>query len=170
MFTLMSSGIRDGIILSKYGILSEDCIKGVPQLSFPLEWSDPPEGTVSYAIVFKDYDNIADEGVCWLHWLISEIPSTVRGLAEGASRTDHSLVQGCNSWVCPFGSFGCGEEITHFYGGPAPVRSHEYEVWIYALDFRPGLSKGFYLNELRNKVHGHILGMAVLKGVYQINQ
>jgi Raf kinase inhibitor-like YbhB/YbcL family protein len=168
MFVLNSTGFRDGFILEKYGKKSEQCISGVPQLSFPLSWENAPTGAVSYAIVFQDYDNIPDEGVSWLHWLISDIPSSMTELNEDASRQDLSLVQGSNSWICPLGDFKFDKEITAYYGGPAPERDHEYEVSIYALDIYLGLENGFFYNELRRKMEGHIIAEAVLKGIYRV--
>ena len=67
MFQLTSPGIRGHVIAPQYG-LHGDCEEGVPQLSIPLCWNDPPEGTVSFALVFQDYDNIPEEGFSWIHW------------------------------------------------------------------------------------------------------
>ena len=167
MFTLTSSGFQNGYILEEYGKKSDQCISGVPQLSFPLRWENPPIGTMSYAIVFQDYDNIPDEGVSWLHWLVGDIPQYTTELKENASRSNGSLVQGTNSWICPFGNYGFDQEITSYYGGPAPDRDHEYEISIYALDIHLGLENGFFYNELRKKMEGHILEEAILRGVYE---
>lgn len=166
MFTLKSEGIKDGYIADKYGKYSDAVIKGVPQRSFPLEWENPPEGTKSYAIVFQDYDDVPDEGFSWIHWLVADIPYGVFRLEENASRTNPKLVQGKNSWMTPLGNYGFGDELTCFYGGPAPDRPHEYEIRIYALDTVLNLKNGFYYNELLRAMEGHILGEVVLKGIY----
>jgi len=168
LFTLKSTGFMQGEILKQYGVKSDICTSGIPQLSFPLQWEGAPEGTVSYAIVFQDYDNIPDEGVCWIHWLVADIPSTINELEQNSSRENKTLTQGTNSWMCPMGNFGLGKDMIEYYGGPAPERTHEYEVSIYALDAYMGLERGFFYNELRKRMDGHILSSAILKGVYVI--
>lgn len=167
MFHIWSRGIKDGIIEERFGINSKDVIQGVPQRSLPLEWKGAPEGTMSYALVFLDYDNIPDEGFCWIHWLVSDIPAEVSALEENASRTDGSLIQGTNSWSVPYGPYSDIDwDLTVHYGGPAPERRHQYEIRIYALDIKLGMKKGFYLNELLRAMEGHILAEATVKGYY----
>lgn len=167
MFAVESDGIVDGRILDKYGVRSAEVEQGVPLRSLPLRWKDPPGGTSSYAITFLDYDDIPEEGFCWIHWLVADIPGTVRKLEENESRENPNLIQGKNSWMTPLGPYGLGPELTDYYGGPAPSTPHEYELVLYALDSPLNLRSGFYLNQLRNKMQGHILGEAVLKGVYK---
>lgn len=167
MFQLKSKGIRNGMILDRYGINSENNLQGVPQRSLPYEWEGAPEETKSFAIVFQDYDNVPDEGFSWLHWLVADIPAGIRSLAENASREDCTLVQGTNSWSIPYGPYAkIDEDLTHHYGGPAPERRHEYETKLYALDTVLGLQPGFYYNELLRAMEGHILAEATLKGSY----
>lgn len=166
MFILKSNGIVDGYIDRKYGKYSENVIKGVPQISIPLEWENPPFATKSYAIVFQDYDDIPDEGFSWIHWVVADISSEVKGLEENESRTNKELIQGKNSWMTPLGLYGLEDTLTNFYGGPAPDRPHEYEFRIYALDAKLNLKNGFFLNELLRAMEGHILAEAVLKGIY----
>ena len=166
-FSLTSAGFQNGLILPQYGKYAEAVINGVPQLSFPLSWQNSPVGTKSYALVFQDFDNIPDEGFAWLHWLVCDIPAETTSLAENASRLNRQLIQGRNSWVCPYGNYGLDENLTDYYGGPAPDRDHEYEVSLYALDTLLGFSKGFYYNDLRRAMSGHILAEAVLAGVYR---
>lgn len=166
MFSVRSPGIVKGVIDAKYGILSDHVVQGVPTLSFPLEWSDAPVTTKSFALVFQDFDDCEDSGVSWLHWLAADIPGYRTGLAENASRDDPVLIQGTNSWVMPLPPYGLGEEVTRFYGGPAPERTHEYELEVYALDRRLGMERGFRYNQLRRAMEGRILASAVLKGRY----
>lgn len=170
MFKLTSSGITNGIISYQYGIRSLHVDRGVPLLSIPLRWESAPEGTRTYAIVFQDYDNIPDEGFSWIHWLVADIPAEVTVLKEDESRTNPNLIQGRNSWMTPFEPYHLGTYWTDFYGGPAPLRRHEYEFGIYALDRILNLKNGFFYNELRNAMAGHIIAEAVLKGYYDGNE
>jgi Raf kinase inhibitor-like YbhB/YbcL family protein len=169
LFSLMSNGIQNGSISDRFGIKAGDAIQGVPQRSLPLEWTGAPEGTKSFAIVFQDYDNVSDEGFSWIHWLVADIPAEVSALEENVSREDDSLIQGTNSWSVPYGPYAdIRDDLTVHYGGPAPERRHEYETVIYALDRVLGLKPGFFYNELRRLMEGHILAEAVLKGYYEI--
>ncbi len=167
MFSCTSVAFVDGTIKEEYGILGQDAAFGIPTKSFPVAWTNPPEGTASYAIVFEDFDNIPDEGVCWIHWIVADIPADVTALDKGASRNMRGLVEGKNSWHMPYAPYDqIPEELTIGYGGPAPERPHEYELTIYALDKTLGMQPGFFYNELRRAMEGHILGTCRLKGMY----
>ena len=169
MFKITSKGILCGSISDQYGIRSQEKIHGVPQRSLPYSWADVPEGTKSFAIVLQDYDDIPDEGVSWIHWLVADIAADKTELPENASREEKNLIQGTNSWCMPYGPCaGTDRDLTVHYAGPAPRRTHEYETRIYALDTVLGMRPGFYYNELRKSMEGHILAEAVLKGLYEI--
>lgn len=166
MFNLTSKGIRDGVISPEYGCCGE-CRHGIPQLSLPLEWSDAPEGTASFALVFQDYDNIPEEGFSWIHWLVADIPYDRTFLPENASRQDGSLLQGRNSWMAPFPQYMKNSDITDYYGGPAPGQPHNYEFRLYAIDKMLHMKPGFYYNQLLSAMKGHVLDEAVLSAVYK---
>lgn len=166
MFVLKSEGIIDGWIQKQYGKYSTFIVEGVPTLSIPLSWENPPKGSETFVLVFQDYDNVPDEGFSWIHWLVADIPHTKQGLQENESRDNPTLIQGKNSWIIPFEKMGKGAHITNFYGGPSPDREHEYEFRLYALDTYLNLEAGFYLNQLLRSMEGHILGEAVLRGRY----
>ena len=168
MFEVRSGAIENGVIAAGYGKRSDRLLQGIPIVSFPLEWSDPPAGTKSFALVFQDFDDIPEEGFSWIHWLAADIPGDRRGLPENASRTDPEIIQGRNSWMTPLGPYGLGCDVTDYYGGPAPDRPHEYELEVFALDCVLGLAQGFYYNELRRAMAGHVLASAVLKGIYTV--
>ena len=53
----------------------------VEDVSPPLQWSDPPAGTKSFALIVDDPD--APSGT-WVHWVVYNIPAsrTRRGVAE----------------------------------------------------------------------------------------
>lgn len=166
MFVLKSEGIIDGWIKKEYGKHSTYIVEGVPTLSIPLSWENPPKGGKTFVLVFQDYDNVPDEGFSWIHWIVADIPYTKQCLKENESRDNLALVQGKNSWIIPFEDLGRGENITNFYGGPSPEREHEYEFRLYALDAYLDLEEGFYLNHLLKSMEGHVLGEAVLRGRY----
>lgn len=169
MFTLTSPAFNNHRIDTRYGNLGpEENIKfGIPQTSFPLTWKGAPEGTVSYAIVFIDYDDVPDEGVPFIHWLACNIPGNQNSLPENSSRLTPDYLQGYNSWCMPFPGYKeIPKDYCRHFGGPAPGYQHEYEVWIYALDTVLDLEEGFWYNQLRRKMKGHILASASLCGYY----
>jgi len=171
IFEIKSEGVKNGVLSEAYGINNADSlIEGVPTISFPLSWENGPVGTVSFSLVFVDYDNVEDEGVPWIHWLVANIPYDVKGLRENESRTNPDLTQGRNSWALPYGPYeGISQDVICHYGGPAPFRPHEYECTLYALDCLLELKKGFYLNQLRKAMNGHVLAKTTLKMQYNPN-
>ena len=165
-FILKSEGIKNNIIEEKYGGKGSDNIKGVGSRSLPLEWSDPPKGTKSFVIIMEDRDAVPVTGFTWIHWSVADIGAEKRKLAENESRSNPDLIQGLNSWISAMGGFTAEE--ASFYGGPMPPdKDHKYRIVIYALDKKLDLKKGYYLNELYEKMEGHILGESVLEGIYK---
>lgn len=90
-------------------------------VSPPLQWSDPPDGTRSYALVVEDPD--APNGT-FRHWAIYDMPASMQGLRAGeAERT-----------ACPQARNDFGETG---YGGPQPPAGHgphRYRFRLLALD------------------------------------
>jgi Raf kinase inhibitor-like YbhB/YbcL family protein len=165
-FALESKGIKNNVIDEKYGGKGENIIKGVGSRSIPLKWTNPPKGTKSFAVIMEDRDAIPVTGFTWIHWSVADIDGEKRELEENESRTNTNLIQGLNSWVSSMGGFT--HEEAAFYGGPMPPdKDHKYRFVIYALDKKLNLKNGYYLNELYEKMEGHILGESVLEGVYR---
>ncbi len=130
-------------------------------LSPPLSWSAPPEGTRELALICDDPD--APAGT-WTHWVLYRIPATVTELPEGLGKTAlhegelAGVVEGKNS----FGSTG--------YGGPMPPPGdgpHRYFFRLYALDNRPELQSGADRETLLEAAEGHILAVGQLMGTYE---
>lgn len=168
---LKSSAVVDGCLKPEYGINTKDESQiqyGIPQRSFPLEWEDVPEGTESFALVFMDYDNVEDEGVPWVHWLVSDLEKERRALEDNEAASQE-LIQGTTSWALPYGPYeGIPEEYITRYGGPAPGRTHEYEIELIALDVKPELKKGFYYNTIRRVIEEHQIERAILRFNYTV--
>jgi len=158
---LESSAIKGGYLEDKYGICTrdaDDIAEGVPQRSFPLRWGNVPDGTESLSLVFIDYDNVKDEGVPWIHWLVAGISADIRFIDENISRSEADIIQGRNSWAMPYAPYGnISEDIICHYGGPAPTGIHKYELTLFALDRVSDLHNGFYYNEMRDSMTGHII-------------
>jgi len=130
-------------------------------LSPDLAWSDPPAGTLSFVLVLDDPDAVPVAGYVWDHWVIFNLPATLRGLAEGipaqAELSDGSR-QGSNS----FGRIG--------YDGPCPPsgQTHEYVFTLYAIDTLLDLNAGATKAQVLVAIEGHILDQSVLTGLYSV--
>lgn len=122
-------------------------------ISPPLEWNAPPEGTRSLALICDDPD--APVGT-WVHWVVYNLPAETRSLPEGASaRLPKGALDGKNSWS----RIG--------YGGPCPPGgTHRYFFKLYALDAVLDLKTGATKDQLIKAMQGHNLGQAETMGVY----
>ncbi|MBC7232335.1 MAG: YbhB/YbcL family Raf kinase inhibitor-like protein [Chloroflexi bacterium] len=123
-------------------------------ISPPLQWRDPPPGTMSFALIMDDPDARG-----WVHWLLYNLPVTTHSLPEavpaGAELPDGSR-QGKNSW-------GKAQ-----YGGPCPPSgTHRYSFRLYALDIVLDIPAGANVAALQQAMEGHILDQAELIGVYR---
>jgi Raf kinase inhibitor-like YbhB/YbcL family protein len=125
-------------------------------VSPPLRWSDPPEGTRSLALICEDPD--APKGT-WTHWVLFDLPAQARELKEGVPAKE-GLADGARQGKNDFGKIG--------YGGPAPPRGkpHRYFFKLYALDAAPGLAAGATRAELLAAMKGHVLAEGELMGLY----
>lgn len=163
---ISSSAIINGVLQDKYGNLNQDKAAyneyDIPQISFPIEWDEVPEGTKSFALQLMDYDNTDGEGMIWIHWLASEIDGNIRSLPENAAN-DPSLVQGVTSWDLPYGPYSeIPAEACAHYGGPSPDCTHQYVLTLYALSEPLNLKQGFYYKEMYRKLQGRVLDQVTL--------
>lgn len=122
----------------------------------PLAWIEPPEGTVSFALIVDDPD--APMGT-WVHWVLYNIPAATRELAEAQpalERLGDGSLQGRND----FNKIG--------YNGPMPPpgKPHRYFFKLYALDTLLDLPPGRTKKDLETAMKEHILGEARLMGTY----
>jgi hypothetical protein len=126
-------------------------------VSVPLSWDDPPEGTKSLSLIADDPD--APRGT-WVHWVLYDLPADTRELAEAVAARD-KLANGAKQGKNDFGKTG--------YGGPCPPPgpAHHYHFTLYALDQMTGLSPGARKQQLLDAMKGHVLGQAKLIGAYK---
>jgi Raf kinase inhibitor-like YbhB/YbcL family protein len=123
-----------------------------------LAWSDPPEGTKSFALSMIDPDAPAAGGF-W-HWWAFDLPASSTGLAKGAG-SGAALKDGALQGRNDFGSPG--------YGGPCPPKGkpHHYVLTVYALDIdRLGPEADKSTADFDATVHAHALAKATLVGFY----
>jgi Raf kinase inhibitor-like YbhB/YbcL family protein len=117
-----------------------------------LHWSDPPQGTRSFALVVDDPD--APSGT-FRHWGAYDIPASTRSLAAGQK---------------------AGTEVTNDmnkpgYAGPCPPPGHgvhHYHFKLFALDVdRLGLGANARVVDVEREAGKHALAQGELVGTYE---
>ncbi len=114
----------------------------------PLDWTQPPAGTVEMALVVED----ADAGAkC--HWLVFGLAPQRGKLMEGETppRTGKNAA-GNSDWLLP--------------APPEDDEPHRYVFQLYALDTALALSPGASRKALVEAMEGHVLSVALLTGTY----
>ena len=125
-------------------------------ISPPLQWTDVPDGTRSFAILCHDTDAplVADGAFGFVHWVLYNIPASVTGLPEGAveytSRVNGTGKQGYIIAMPPEG------HVVH----------HSFFL-LFALDGELDLAPGLTLRQLLERIDPHVIGMNRLVGVYR---
>lgn len=116
-----------------------------------LTWDNAPAGTQSFALLVNDVDAPVAGG--FHHWVVYNIPASVRQLNENA----------------PFEE-GTTSMNTHAYFGPCPPptgQPHHYVFTLYALKIDYLQEKGLTYDGLIQAINGHVLAAATLIGQYQ---
>jgi hypothetical protein len=126
-------------------------------LSPPLRWTGPPEGTKSFALTVDDRDGPTGT---WVHWVLYAMAATVRELPEGVPREDI---------VASVGSQGLNDFGEIGYRGPCPPPgpAHRYLFRLYALDTALAMPPRRRKADLLKALAGHILVRVDLIGRYQ---
>lgn len=134
---------------------------GVPNGSSPpVQWSEPPQGTVSMALIFHDTDAAPDKGVMdatlWILWNIpASSPQISAGVQPDAS--PDGIQQGKNL------------RVINGYQPPCPpvgAKPHHYVFELYALDAKLDLKTGSSRADLLKAMEGHVIGKATHVGVF----
>ena len=126
-------------------------------VSPPLQWSEAPPETKSFALICNDPD--APAGI-WHHWVAYDIPVDLSGLPEGAGRpTRGERFKHANN---DFGRAG--------YGGPCPPRGHgphHYHFRLLALSVT-GLEihKTPSCQDVERAARKHLIAEAGIVGLY----
>lgn len=166
-----------------------------------LAWSDAPVATCSFAVICHDPDvpsrgdDVNQEGrevpadlprVDFFHWLLWDIPPTVREIAQGSMsrgvtargksgpRAPLGMQHGKNDYTGWFAADAQMEGDYFGYDGPCPPWNdsliHHYVFTVYALDCEH-LEVGAALNgqALRRALEGHVLAQAAIAVTYTLN-
>ena len=168
MFTLSSPEIvEQGIIPAQYTMDNPNQVG----ISPPLNWSDTPQGTKSFALALVDPDVPLEEewfpykdmlkvgmwpGDLCVHWMAYNIPASAMGLSEG------SLPAGASELTNGMGSPGYLG-----MGPPQGHKAHKYIFTLYALDVDviELTSEAGYV-DFTNAMKGKVLATASLTGYF----
>lgn len=132
-------------------------------VSPPLEWTTPPNGTKSLVLVVEDPDapDPAAPQRVWVHWLLYNLPPRACHLPQGVS--DKGLPPGTllgrNDW-----------QRTAFGGPCPPIGCHRYFHKLFALDTRLSDLRQPSWAELHQAMKGHVIAEAELIGLYRKQQ
>jgi Raf kinase inhibitor-like YbhB/YbcL family protein len=139
-----------GYIPQKYTCDGED-------ISPELSWDGAPEGTETYTLIVDDPDA---PGRVFTHWVVYNIPGTVKGFEEGMSA--FKIVKtGASQGKNDFGQTG--------YGGPCPPpgKPHHYHFRLYALDGVLDIPSGLSKSTVLSATKGHVLAETEIVGLYK---
>jgi Raf kinase inhibitor-like YbhB/YbcL family protein len=152
-FTLTSPAFDDGASIPQRHARSGE------NLSPQLDWTDPPAGTASFALVMEDPD--ASSAPAFRHWLVYDIPRDRRHLAPGGSSA--ASTEGLPH---AFNDFGNAR-----YDGPQPPPDdppHRYRFRLAALNVeRLDLPGGAAAGDAWEAARPHIVAQAELVGTFQ---
>lgn len=129
-------------------------------ISPPLHWGVPPEGTRSLALIVDDPDAPDPRApkMTWVHWVLYNMPPGTRTLPAGIrpSQLPEGTLEGLNDWK------------RTGYGGPCPpIGRHRYFFKLYALDTVVPDMGTPTTADLERAMQGHIIQQTELMGTYQ---
>ncbi len=154
--TLMSPDFKDGdVIPDKYTQAA-----GPAAVSPKLEWTNVPNGTVTFALILHDPDVALQKKTDdVLHWMAFNIPGSARELPGNVPAGTATLPDGAVQAKNLRGGVG-------FMGPGAPPAGpyHHYTFELFALDTKLDLGPDATRADVLNAMQGHILGKGVLVG------
>jgi Raf kinase inhibitor-like YbhB/YbcL family protein len=158
VFTISSPAFKDGALLAKKNAgankQNPNCVGD--NVSPPLQWTNVPAGTTSFALVMTDPEG---RGTGVDHWIAYGIPASVTSFAEGEVSKPSDKYVG-----------GIGTAKQSIYMGPCtpPGPPHHYTFVLIATDLDPkALPAGLTKPELFEKLNGHVKGSTGIIGLFK---
>ena len=146
---LVSSAFADGAAIPRRFTCDGE------NISPPLQWSEAPAGTQSFALLCDDPDA---PGGTWHHWAAYDLPSTLTELAGGAAQNP-----GIRQAVNDFRKSG--------YGGPCPPHGHgphHYHFRLLALSTAQLQAKAnVSCRDIEREARKSVIAEAILVGWYE---
>lgn len=156
-----------------------------------LAWSGLPEGTQSIVLacvdpdVPTDFNALNEQGEIpadqprrdFVHWLVWDMDPSVTEIQKGEASVGDE--KSGKRFAKPLGveainDYSSETEIHRGYDGPCPpgidARMHGYEFRVFALDVKTlGLPDTARWTEVCERMASHVLGSAVIQGIYSLN-
>jgi Raf kinase inhibitor-like YbhB/YbcL family protein len=154
-FKLMSPAYSEGsMIPTQYSCA--DTNAGSPAL----QWSNPPAGTMSFAVVLHDTDAAPGKNSMDVtHWIFWNIPGSSTSVSANVKvdATPDGIAQGKNV------------RNVNGFQPPCPppgAQPHHYIFELYALDTKLDLPAGSARADLLKAMDGHVIGKATYVGLF----
>jgi len=159
-FVLSSSTFKDGTLMPPKLALKNLANCGGENISPQLSWSNPPDGTKSFALTMVSEEGQGGLGEPLL--VAYGVPPNVTSFAEGElTQLSDKFVGGKN-----IHALGTYDGPCHGAGS-----AHHYMFKVIATDLDPkALAPGLTLPELQAKLQGHVKGVAGLVGLFTKSQ
>jgi Raf kinase inhibitor-like YbhB/YbcL family protein len=159
VFTLTSPSFKDGERLpTKFAGNNKSNPNCVGEnISPALNWSNPPAGTKSFALLMFDPEGRPPGGVS--HFVAYGIPASVTGFEEGElSKPGDKFVGGTSTM-----------KLSNYFGPCTPPGApHHYTFVLMATDLEPAaLKPGLTREEVMKELDGHVKVAAGLIGTFQ---
>jgi Raf kinase inhibitor-like YbhB/YbcL family protein len=120
-----------------------------------LMWDGVPDRAKTLALIADDPDA---PGKTWVHWIVFNLPASVRELRENVA-AQASITGGGMQGTNDFPKVG--------YGGPCPPEgTHRYFFKLYALDTELTLDAKTTKEQLLKAMEGHVIAEGQLMGRY----
>ena len=140
-FTIKSDDFENESMLDKkFTPLGED-------VNPSLKWSNPPEGTKSYALICEDPD--CPSGL-FTHWAVKNIPHDVSKIENGEKIGEEIR----NSWG-----------LKRYKGPRPPSGTHRYYFKLYALSIESLNARN--IKELRQQIKRNKIGETYIMGKFK---
>ena len=150
----------------RMGAIPRDCTCEGADRAPPLDWSDEPAGTKSFALIVDDPDapDPAAPTHTFVHWVVYDLPATSPGLPEGVPKTD-KLGGGVFQGLC----WGVDRFHRVGYQGPCPPPGapHHYRFRLYAIHAHLRLPSRATKPDVLKAMAGHVVAQAELVGTYR---
>ena len=153
----LSSPFKDNVLPDTYAKGASVQVRGKRCDFFPFMIEDAPKGTKTFAWTFVDYDSIPVCGFAYIHWVVANVPADMTVVPKDFSRLDAKHTHGKNSLVSKFLNEDNSDIYDGYMGPYPPDKDHVYTLTVYALDCELPLENGFYMNDLRHAIKGHVL-------------
>ena len=143
------------------GIIPKEFTGDGNDISPVIEWSNIPEGSMSYAVIMTDND--APSPVFKLmtvdHWILFNIPVSINSLPENINMEEIDRT-----------GISAGKNITgkrEYIGPKPPFGKHMYKFRVYALSVPEISLSSPTRRELLKEMKGHILAYGELSAFYK---